>query len=137
MTPAEQRKILRLKKEISPLERIEAESGLSAWETSISSADKSLSKKQGQTQDDVESRSLHRPPVIISTKKLPPVRGSSTPVTTSVKEVSNTNTENSVECNGALTRMRLSGAIAIHDAAFKDDVSSCRVSIAVICRVGS
>ena len=109
MTPAEQLKILRLKKEISPLERTEAESGLSAWESSISSADKSLSKKQAQTQDDVESINLHRLPVITSAKKIPPVRGASASVSTSVKEVSSTQTENSAECEGAVNRMRQSG----------------------------
>ena len=106
MTPAEQLKTLRLKKEITPMERIEAESGLSAWESSILSADKSLSRKQGQTLDHVGSIDLHTLPMTTSTKNLPPVRGASTPL-----EVSGTKTENSSECEGVINRKRLSGKI--------------------------
>jgi hypothetical protein len=115
MTPAEQLKILRLKKEITPMERIEAESGLSAWESSILNADKSLTKKLGQTQDDIKSMNLHSLPVTTSVKNLPPVRGASTPVPTSSKEVNNTQTENSAECEGVVIRMRLAGQLVIHD----------------------
>ena len=104
MTPAEQLKALRLKKEITPTERIEAESGLSAWESSILSADKSLSRKQGQTLDHVGSIDLHTLPTTTSTKNLPPVRGAST-----LLEVSATKTENSSECEGVINRKRLSG----------------------------
>lgn len=116
MTPAEQLKILRLKKEITPMERIEAESGLSAWESSIFNADKSLTKKQGQTRDDIKSMNLHSLPATTSVKKLPPVRGASTPVSTSSKEVNNTQTENSAECEGVVNRMRLAGKLIIYDA---------------------
>ena len=116
MTPAEQLKILRLKKEITPMERIEAESGLSAWESSILNADKSLTKKQGQTQDDIKSMNLHSLPVTTSVKNLPPVRGASTPVSTSSKEVNNTKTENSAECEGVVNRMRLAGELVIDEA---------------------
>lgn len=113
MTPAEQLKTLRLKKEITPMERIEAESGLSAWESSILSADKSLSRKQGQTLDHVGSIDLHTLPTTTttSTKSLPPVRGASTPL-----EVSGTKTENSSECEGVINRKRLSGKFVILDA---------------------
>lgn len=116
MTPAEQLKILRLKKEITPMERTEAESGLSAWESSILNADKSLTKKQGQTQDDIKSMNLHSLPVTTSVKNLPPVRGASTPVSTSSKEVNNTKTENSAECEGVVNRMRLAGELVIDEA---------------------
>ena len=116
MSPAEQLKILRLKKEITPMERIEAESGLSAWESSILNADKSLTKKQGQTLDDMKSMNLHSLPTATSLKNLPPVRGASTPVSTSSKAVNNTQTESSAECEGVVNRMRLAGELVINDA---------------------
>lgn len=111
MTPAEQLKALRLKKEITPTERIEAESGLSAWESSILSADKSLSRKQGQTLDHGGSIDLHTLPTTTGTKNLPPVRGASAPL-----EVSGTKTEISSECEGVINRKRLSGRIVILEA---------------------
>lgn len=98
------------------MERTEAESGLSAWESSILNADKSLTKKQGQTQDDIKSMNLHSLPVTTSVKNLPPVRGASTPVSTSSKEVNNTKTENSAECEGVVNRMRLAGELVIDEA---------------------
>jgi hypothetical protein len=76
MTPAEQQQILRLKKEVTPMERVEAESGLTAWENSIQRADKSLSKKQSNLKKDMISKSLHSLPSVSKSKNIPPVRGS-------------------------------------------------------------
>ena len=83
MTPAEQQKILRLRKEISPMDRVEAELGLTAWENSIQSADKSLTRKKNSC--DVESQKLHVPPTELRSKMLPPVRGAAAPVSAPVK----------------------------------------------------
>lgn len=76
MTPAEQQQILRLKKEVTPMERVEAESGLTAWENSIQRADKSLSKKQSNLSKESNSKSLHSLPSVSKSKNIPPVRGS-------------------------------------------------------------
>jgi hypothetical protein len=75
MTPAEQQQILRLKKEVTPMERVEAESGLTAWENSIQRADKSLSKKQSKLTNDSTSKNLHSLPSVSKSKNIPPVRG--------------------------------------------------------------
>jgi hypothetical protein len=76
MTPAEQQQILRLKKEVTPMERVEAESGLTAWENAIQRADKSLSKKQSKLTKESTSKSLHSLPSVSKSKNIPPVRGS-------------------------------------------------------------
>ena len=73
LTPAEQQKILRLKAQASPLEIIEAESGLNAWENSIQSTDKKLSNKLQYVVED-SGKDLHRIP-IVKAKNIPPVRG--------------------------------------------------------------
>lgn len=94
------------------MDRVEAELGLTAWENSIQSADKSLTRKKNSSSRDDESQKLHIPPTDLRTKKLPPVRGAAVipaPVkatTLSAKDVEKARISNNDDKEGNL---RLSG----------------------------
>ena len=62
----EQKKIMRLKSQVSPAEICEAENGLATWEKQIVDTDKTLSLTSNQQQKVLAPS---------SSKKIPPVRG--------------------------------------------------------------
>jgi hypothetical protein len=112
MTPAEQQKILRLKKEVTPMERVEAESGLTAWENSIQRADKSLSKKQCKLTNDSTSKSLHSLPSVSKSKNIPPVRGTGSGSAADQKKVDKAGqkrNQSSLDDEDVANNIRLSG----------------------------
>jgi hypothetical protein len=108
LTPAEQQKILRLKSVASPMEIVEAESGLNAWENSIQSTDKNLSRKlNNYSIEDSGSKDLHRLP-LNKAKNIPPVRGVPTETSTYLGMKKNS-TECIEESEDVSYRMRISG----------------------------
>lgn len=110
MTPAEQQQILRLKKEVTPMERVEAESGLTAWENSIQRADKSLSKKQSNLTKESISKSLHSLPSVPKSKNIPPVRGSAADQTRmKVDKAGQKPNQSSLDDEDLANNVRLSG----------------------------
>lgn len=110
MTPAEQQQILRLKKEVTPMERVEAESGLTAWENSIQKADKILSKKQSKLSKKNNNKSIHSLPSVTKQKTIPPVRGSAAdPTRIQIDKVGQNLNQSSVDDEDVSNNIRLSG----------------------------
>lgn len=124
MTPAEQQQILRLKKEVTPMERVEAESGLTAWENSIQRADKSLSKKQSNLSKESSSKSLHSLPSVSKAKNIPPVRGSGLAADQTRTKVDKAGQKQNQNDEDVANNIRLSGGFSEVLMLFNADIAA-------------
>ena len=110
LTPAEQQKILRLKTQASPLDIVEAESSLTAWEDKIQNTDRLLSKRLNHGVTGASDQDLHKIPPALKTKKLPPVRGGVTVISIGTED---DNTERHDKSEDVAHRLRISGTLKV------------------------
>ena len=110
MTPAEQQRILRLKTQASPLDIVEAESGLTAWEGKIQNTDRLLLNKLNYSTEGAGDEVLLRKSPLLKTKKLPPVRGGAAVISVNTED---NNTEKHDKSEDLAHRLRISGTFEI------------------------